>query len=217
MSPEARLRILVADDHALVRDGLTRLLNDQEDMAVVAEAGDGAEAVRLASSVRPAIALVDVSMPGWDGMKIADALVRKCPDVRILAVTRHKEPEFVRRMLAAGARGYILKQSSIKELIHAIREVARGFEYIDPALTPLAIPSPHRPPNSSADTDSEALTEVEEQVLRLLADAQTVQEVGARLGMSSDQAMDLKLTAMRKAGVFTRLQTVAYARARGWM
>jgi two-component system response regulator NreC len=215
MASETRHRILIADDHVLVRDGLKRLINDQEDMEVVAEAGEGAEAVRLAVSVRPSIALVDVSMPGWDGVKVAQTLSQACPYVRIIAVTRHNETSFVRRMMAAGARGYVLKQSSFGELARAIRDVAGGSEYIDPGIAAWAIPPTHIGPKS-ADT-SEALTDVEEQVLRLLADAHTVREIGERLSIPSDQVAELKAAVMRKTGLLTRLHIMDYAHARGWM
>jgi two-component system response regulator NreC len=214
MASEITHRILIADDHALVRDGLKRLINDQKDMEVVAEAGEGAEAVRLAAALRPSIALVDVSMPGWDGIKIAETLSQACPDVKIIAVTRHNEDSFVRRMMAAGARGYVLKQSSFGLLARAIRDVARGSEYIDPGTAPLI---PTQVQRRSLDSHgSEPLTAVEERVLRLLADAHTVPEIAERLAMPADHVAKLKASVMHKAGLSTRVHIMEYARARGW-
>src|SRR5262245_9890704 len=111
MSSNARLRVLLADDHEMVRDGLKRLINEQSDMEVVAEAGDGREALRLAELREPDVVLVDISMPGVDGVTMSQELARVCPRVRIVAVTRHDDSAFVGRMLDAGAMGYVLKQS----------------------------------------------------------------------------------------------------------
>ena len=126
-----KIRILLADDHALVREGVRRLFNDQQDMEVVAEAEDGLQALRLVELHAPAIAVVDVSMPGLDGMELAQRMTKSSPHVRIIALTRHTDGSFVRRMLDAGAKGYVLKQSAGTELTRAVRAVAAGDHYID--------------------------------------------------------------------------------------
>jgi two-component system, NarL family, response regulator NreC len=145
MSNETKIRVLVADDHVMVRNGLKRLINDQRDMVVVAEAADGPAAVRLSESSLPDLALVDMSMPGWDGITTAQNIAAACPGVRIIAVTRHGEEPFVSRMLNAGASGYVLKQSSSSALLQAVRTVAKGGQYIDPGIRRVRVlgtPSP---------------------------------------------------------------------------
>src|SRR5215212_3547105 len=112
-----KLRILLAEDHVTVRDGLKRLVNEQEDMEVVAEAGDGRDAVRLARELLPDVAVMDISMRGWDGLKATQKLKETCPQVRVIALTRHDDHGFLTGMLRAGAAGYVLKQSASAELI----------------------------------------------------------------------------------------------------
>ena len=121
-----KLRVLLAEDHLTVRDGLKRLVNEQEDMQVVAEAGDGREAARLAQELLPDVAVMDISMPGWDGLKATERLTEVCPQVRVLALTRHDDYGFMTQMLRAGAKGYVLKQIPAIELIQAVRAVAAG-------------------------------------------------------------------------------------------
>lgn len=132
---DRKLRVLPAEDHVTVREGLRRLVDEQGDMEVVAEAGDGREAARLAQELVPDVAVMDVSMPGWDGLKATRELSGACPQVRVLALTRHEDPGFIAEMLKAGAKGYVLKQSASGELIRAVRAVAAGQCYLDPAVT----------------------------------------------------------------------------------
>lgn len=134
MEKRSKLRILIADDHAAVRESLKRLLNDQEEMEIVGEASDGREALQLAQSLRPHIALVDVSMPELNGFRLAEMISATLPEVRVVAFTRHTDRAIVREMLNAGAVGYVLKQSPSAELTRAIRAVAEGGEYIDRAV-----------------------------------------------------------------------------------
>jgi DNA-binding NarL/FixJ family response regulator len=130
----SRLRVLVAEDHTLVRDGLKRMIGDQPDMVVVGEATSGDEVVAEANRLSPSIVLVDISMPGADGITVAQRLTATCPGARIIAVTRHTDAVFVTRMLRAGAAGYVLKQSPSAELLRAMRAVADGEQYVDAAL-----------------------------------------------------------------------------------
>lgn len=202
----------------MVRDGLKRLINDQQDMEVVAEAGDGPEALRLAESLLPAVALVDVSIPGWDGVRITQTLTRTCPGTKVIAVTRHDDAAFVRRLLEAGAAGYVLKQSPSAELTRAVRAVAAGERYVDPSVRS-ARPPLSRAPAQTAPPGApcERITDLEEQVLRLLASSYSNQQIAERLAMDVAEVADTKASAMRKTGVMTRLQVIQYARARGWV
>ena len=128
------IRILVVDDYALVREGVTRVLNIEEDMEVVGDTDDGTQAVRLCEALQPAVALVDVSMPGESGMEVTRRIAERCPEVKVIAFTRHRDVTYVTAMTQAGARGYVLKQSASDELKRAIRSVVSGARYVDSAL-----------------------------------------------------------------------------------
>jgi DNA-binding NarL/FixJ family response regulator len=214
-----KLRILLADDHALVREGLKRLIDEQSDMQVVAEAGDGPEALRQCQQVHPDVALVDVSMPVWDGVKTAEMLRSACPEVRIVSVTRHNDDSFVRRMFEAGAVGYVLKQSRSTDLTEAIRSVARGDRFVDPAirLAPVG-PARARPTGEGLDTKSSAMLSAdEERVLRLVALSQSGREIGERLALNIDMVLALRRDAMAKLGLQSRIQVIDFARKSGWL
>jgi DNA-binding NarL/FixJ family response regulator len=128
------MRIVVVDDHAPVREGLRRLLEAQEDIEVVAEAGDGKEGAHVASELRPTLVLMDGSMPVWDGVQATHAITMACPDVKVIAVTRSDAPACVQAMMRAGARGYVLKQNVSTELLRAVRAVVGGAQYIDRSI-----------------------------------------------------------------------------------
>lgn len=131
-----KLRLFLADDHESVRESLRQLINDQNDMEVVGEAADGGDALRRLSALRPAVLLVDVSMPGMNGVEVTRVVRASWPDVHVVGVSRHREQQFVDAMLDAGAAGYVLKQSPSRVLLEAIRSVATGARYIDSSLPP---------------------------------------------------------------------------------
>jgi DNA-binding NarL/FixJ family response regulator len=207
VNTSSRLSVLVADDHALVRDGLKRVIDEQPDMVVVGEATNGEDAVAEARRLSPLIVLLDVSMPGADGVTVAQELAAACPEAKIIALTRHNDSVFVSRMLRAGAAGYVLKQSPSAELLRAMRVVATGEQYVDASLHVPSPPDvPQTPPSSEPDPGPrEPLTRLEEQVLQLLARAHSHQEIARELGpgLGVDAVARLKATAMRKAGFKT--------------
>jgi DNA-binding NarL/FixJ family response regulator len=211
------IRILVADDHLLVRDGLKRLIDDQPGMEVVAEAMNGADALQLAQELMPAIAIVDVSMPGMDGVALTHLLHQCCPAVRVLALTRHDDAAFVRKMMQAGASGYVLKQSPSAELIRAIHSVFDGIAYVDPSVR--TAERARDPWTDQADEASahEPLLPLEEQVLRLLAASYSNEEIAACLSLDLKAIARARVGAMRKVGVTTRFAVIRYAQARGWL
>lgn len=216
MDKRSRVSVLVADDHPLVRDGLKRMIDDQPDMVVVGEATNGPEAVEKAQRLAPRIVLLDVSMPEIDGITVAQTLTATCPAVRIIALTRHTETVFVAKMLGAGADGYVLKQSPTAELLRAVRAVATGEQYVDAALQVASAPDVPGSRPSSEPGSREPLTAAEEQVLHLVARAHSNRDIAQQLHLDLHAVGDLKATAMRKAGLKTRLDVVAYATARGW-
>jgi DNA-binding NarL/FixJ family response regulator len=211
------IRILIADDHLLVRDGLKRLIDDQSGMEVVAEAMNGPDALQLAQQLLPGIAIVDVSMPGMDGVALTRLLQECCPEVKVLALTRHDDAAFVRKMMQAGASGYVLKQSASAELIRAIHSVSGGIAYVDPSVR-----STERARDPWADQPEEAsahepLLPLEEQVLRLLAASYSNEEMAAHLSLDLQAIAGARVGAMRKVGVTTRFAVIRYAQARGWL
>jgi DNA-binding NarL/FixJ family response regulator len=222
MTATRKLRILLADDHALLRESLRQLLDEQDDMEVVGEAADGAETIRLCASLEPQIALIDVSMPGADGIEVAHTLARECPQIRVIALTRHKDANFLARMFRAGAAGYVLKQGAASELVRAIRLVAGGGQFIDPHMetastrrnAPDSIAS--RRARSALGEVDESLTAPEEQVLRLVAASLSNHEIGARLSLDTATVADLKSIGMRKLRLVTRLDVIRHATDHHW-
>jgi two-component system, NarL family, response regulator NreC len=212
-----KLRVLLAEDHLTVRDGLKRLVNEQADMEVVAEAGDGREAARLAQELQPDVAVMDISMPGWDGLKATQKLKETCPQVRVLALTRHHDYGFLTEMLRAGAAGYVLKQSASDELTRAVRAVAAGQCYLDPSVTATAVRGYAGGRGGEGAEAKASVTEREEEVLRLIALGYSNKEIAARLSVSVKTVEAHKANGMLKLGLNTRMDIVSYAIFRGWM
>ena len=208
------LRVIVVDDHALVRQGIRQLIDDQADMEVVGDVGDGPAALRLTQELLPSVVLTDVSMPGWSGVKVAEMIVHVCPGVKVIGVSRHYEHGFVRAMLDAGANGYVLKQSA-GELPRAIRAVAAGGQYLDPALARRILPF-KRPAGAYIGTDGPLLDSNDERILRLASASRSDQEIADKLLMAVGDIANRRTQAMQKIGVGSRIQLLEYALARGW-
>jgi DNA-binding NarL/FixJ family response regulator len=212
-----KLRVVIVDDHDVVREELKRVVDQQHDMETVGEARDGEEAIRMADLLQPTILLLDVSMPGMSGVEVTRLIRSTCPAVKVIAVTRHREPGFVSAMLEAGVTGYVLKQSPSGELLRAMRSVAGGDRYLDRTLTRTEGASPGagiRPPSAQRD-EGPVLNDTEQRVLRLVAGAHSNQEIAQQLSITTDDVSTIKSDAMHKAGLTTRVQVVAYVHARG--
>jgi DNA-binding NarL/FixJ family response regulator len=217
--PGTRWRVLLADDHSVVREGLAALVAAQPDMEVVAQASSGREAVQLVQAHRPDVAVLDVSMPDGGGADAAEKIHAECPQVRLLALTRHADQGYLRRMLRAGASGYVVKRAAGEALIGAIRTVASGGTYVDPSMAgallarvirmPGDAGSPHRPRPS--------LSEREEQVLKLIAWGKSNKEVAAQLGISVKTAEFYKASALEKLQLRSRTDILRYALAEKWL
>jgi DNA-binding NarL/FixJ family response regulator len=209
------LRIILADDHAVVREGLKALISSQPGMAVVGEAADGQATCELVEQVRPDVAVVDVSMPALSGGQAADRLRRTCPEVKLVALTVHEDRGYLRRLLAVGASGYILKRTAPEELIRAIRMVAGGGVYLDPALAGKVVGGfVHRPDWEGAAPN---LSEREEAVARLTAQGYGNKEIAARLDVSTKTVETYKARALEKLGLHSRADLVRYAVDCGWL
>ncbi len=213
-----KLRILLADDHETIRDGLKLLVNSQPDMEVIGEADNGRVAVQLALELKPDVVVMDVSMPELNGLQATQRLKQKCPQVKVLPLTRHTDDGYLHQLLQAGASGYVLKQSKSAELLRAIRAVAAGQTYLDPAITEKAITQIRSGRQAARGATPNAnLSEREAEVLRLIALGHINKEVAARLDLSVKTVEAHKANGMRKMGMRSRVDLVRYALLQGWL
>lgn len=213
----AKLRILLAEDHGTVREGVKMLVNEQPDMEVVGEAGDGDTAINEARRLVPDIVLMDISMPVLNGLKATEKLHSLLPGVRIIALTRHTDDGYLQQLIAAGAMGYVLKQSAPNELLSAIRVIGSGKSYLDPSLTKKVMGGyASRAESQRGETKGE-LTGRESEVLRLISVGYSNKEIGVRLNLSVKTIEAHKSSAMRKLGMSGRIDIVKYAILQNWL
>ncbi|HET6975578.1 MAG TPA: response regulator transcription factor [Pyrinomonadaceae bacterium] len=213
-----KLRILLAEDHETIRDGLKLLLNSQSDMEVVGEADNGRAALHLAEQFLPDVVVMDISMPELNGLQATKKLKEKYPRVKVLILTRHAEPVYLQELLQAGASGYVLKQSKSEELIRAILAVAAGQAYLDPAITESAVIQLRESGPVTRGVSPQAnLTAREADVLRLIALGYINKEVAARLNLSIKTVEAHKSNAMNKMGMKSRVDIVRYAMLQDWL
>ncbi len=212
-----RLRVFLADDHAVVREGLKALINAQPDMEVTGEAADGQAACELVPQLRPDVVTLDVSMPGMSGAQAAAQLRETCPQSRVLALTVHEDRGYLRQLLEAGAAGYVLKRAAAGELIRAIRAVAAGGTYLDPAVAGQVVGRLGREPAGKGPADGGELSDREAEVMRLLAAGHSNKEIAGRLGLSVKTVETYKARAQEKLGLRGRADLVRYALQRGWL
>ncbi|MGA7241131.1 MAG: response regulator transcription factor [Bryobacteraceae bacterium] len=175
-----RIRILLADDHAVVRQGFKMILAEQPDMEIVGEAGNGREALALAESLKPDIVVMDVAMPELNGIEATRRMGESVPHARVVALSMHKDSVYVREILRAGARGYLLKDSVAGDLVSAVRSVARGEGYISPQVSNAVLDDYRRHVTNPIDT----LTSREREVLQMLAEGKTNKEIAVILNLS---------------------------------
>jgi DNA-binding NarL/FixJ family response regulator len=207
---------MLAEDHETVREGLKLIVNAQDDMEVTAVAGDGVEAVAQAQQLLPDVLVMDISMPKLNGLKATRKLKEVCPQVKVLTLSRHTDDGYVRELLAAGARGYVLKQSASNELIHAIRAVASGGNYIDPKLAGRVMDS-YSGRRATPHAKSGDLSDRESEVLRLIALGHSNKEIAAQLTLSVKTIEVHKANAMRKLNLTSRIELIRYAVFQGWL
>jgi len=212
-----RVRVLLADDHVTVRYGLKLLIDAEPDMTVVAEADDGDEAVRKTLEVKPDVVVMDISMPGMNGLAATRALKQAQPGILVITLTRHTEDAYLQELLRAGASGYILKRSAPTELLHAIRGVAAGGQYLDSTMTSRVTEGFIARPGGGARKPASTLTDREAQILRLIAAGYGNKEIGAQLTLSAKTVDAHKANAMRKLDLRGRIDIVKYAILRGWL
>lgn len=211
-----KLRVVLADDHAIVRAGLKALIDGHPDMEVVGEAADGGMACARANELRPDVVVMDVSMPGVNGVQATRDLRSQLPQVKVLALTVHEERSYLRELMDAGASGYVLKRSAAEDLVHALRVVARGDVYLDPsvAMAVLGARARAHPPDESLGHD---LSERETEVLQLIAQGHSNKEIAARLAISVKTVETYKARSMDKLGLRGRADIVRFALQKGWL
>ena len=213
----ARIRILVADDHRLVLAGLKALVRDDPTIEVIGEAVDGQSALRLANELKPDVIVLDLSMPGMNGVRVAQALRAQLPRCHILILSVHEDRAYLRQLLETGVSGYVLKRSAPEELIAAIRAVAAGGIYLDPAIAEMVVGRGSQPGTLRSIDRSTELSARETEVLQLAAAGYTNKELSLRLRVGVKTIETYKARAMEKLGLGTRAELVRYAIVKGWL
>lgn len=217
MGERRPLRVLLADDHVTVRHGLKLLIDGQHDMSVVGEASDGAAAVQMALDCRPDIIIMDVSMPGMNGLVATQHLRKVMPAVAIVTLTRHADDAYLQELLRAGASAYVLKQSPPSELLQAIRATGAGGQYVDSSLTARVTAGFLGREGRGAGRAAGTITERETEVLRLIASGYSNKEIAQQLDLSVKTVEAHKANAMRKLELTSRIDIVRYAILQGWL
>ena len=212
-----KTRLLLVDDHAVLRAGLRLLIDGQPDMVCVGEASDGAEALARVEALRPDVVLLDLGMPGLGGLAVLTDLRRRVPSSRVLVLTMHADEEYCRQCLKQGAAGYLLKQAADQELLLAIRAVMRDEIYIHPAMARSLLADLVASADQTTVGDTVALSEREAEVIRQVARGHTNQEIANQLALSVKTVETYRARAMEKLGLSSRAALVRYAMAKGWL
>jgi len=209
------IRILIADDHPVVRQGLRTILESQPDFSVVAEAGDGISAVRLAEQYEPDIMIVDMVLPRLSGQEVARQIRDRLPATRILILSIHAEEAYVLQALRSGAHGYVLKETNPSELVRAVNQVIGRREYLSPVLDKERIESFMKQAQEGRFDVHETLTHREREVLHLAAEGKTIADIAEILSISSRTVETHRNSIMRKLGIHSQTELVKYAIKRG--
>lgn len=214
----SKMRVLIADDHAIVREGFRTLLEAQSDIEVVGEATNGEEAVNKAKEVQPDIVLMDITMPVMDGLEATRLIKERHPDIRILVLTMHEGDEFFFKFLDIGASGYFIKGGSSSELIWALRAVWQGDVFLYPTMAKKLLSDYLQGVKAGSDQESyDALTNREREVLKLIAEGRTNQEVAELLVLSVATVRTHRAHIMSKLGLHSPVELVKYALRRGFV
>jgi DNA-binding NarL/FixJ family response regulator len=210
------LRVFLADDHPVVLAGIKALIGAADGMSIIGDACDGRSAFNQASELKPDIVILDISMPGLNGTDVAALLRSRCPNIKILALTVHEDRGYLRQLLQLGAAGYVLKRSAGEELVRAVRAVAAGGVYIDPAIAGKLLGRATQRADVVLGDDAD-LSERETEVLRLTAAGHSHKAMAAELRVSVKSVETYKSRGMDKLGFKSRVQLVRYALSKGWL
>jgi two-component system, NarL family, response regulator NreC len=206
------IKVVLVDDHAVVRSGLRLLLDRQEDIEVVGEAGNAKDAIFRARALKPDVILLDVVMPGESGIEVLPKLLKESSDSKVLVLSMQDDPSYVREAFAAGASGYVLKEAADEEVVSAVRDIAAGGSYVHPTLGARMVAAEAQ---ERAAAEADPLSEREREVLRLLALGHTNQEIAQRLYISVRTAESHRAHIMQKLRLATRAELVRYALSHG--
>ncbi len=209
------IRILLADDHKITREGLRSLISKQSDMKVVAEAENGRDAVSLAKELRPDVIIMDVSMPDLNGIEATKQILSESKNVKVVALSMHSDNLFVSEMLKSGASGYMLKDCAFEELDRAIREVFNGNTYLSPMISGVVVEDYLRKLNKSDSGESSILSNREREVLQLLAEGQSTKQIGLKLFISAKTVETHRRQIMNKLDMYTVAELTKYAIRKG--
>ena len=212
-----KIGVFLADDHELIREGLRALVNSQSDMECVGEAADGREAVERVQKIQPDVAVLDISMPGLDGLQAAKRIKECCPEVKLVTLTRHTDDGYLQQLLKAGVSGYVLKQSASSVLLTAVRAVVSDNLFLDPAVTGKVIGNYVAKFAGRGPRPQKELSERETEILRLIAWGYSNKEIAARLNLSVKTVESHKANAMRRLDMRSRIDIVRFAILQGWM
>jgi len=206
-----KIRILLADDHTIVRQGIHALLSDEVDMVVVGEAEDGRTAVKLAAELKPNVVVMDISMPLLNGLEATCQIKAQNPNTKVLILSMHDNDEYIRGALARGASGYILKDAAARELTDAIRAVQRGEAVLSPVITRLVIEDYLRFGDLAEDQDNDGLSPREREVLQLIAEGYTNKQIAEILCLSIKTVQAHRANLMSKLDLHDRGELIKYA------
>lgn len=210
------MRILLADDHGIVRRGMKSLLETEPGIEVVGEASDGREALKLCDSLRPDIAILDVSMPMLNGIEVTGQAIKNWPDLKVIILSMYADESYVVRALSAGARAYLLKEATEDDLLPAVRAVGAGRSFFSPAISKILLNDYVRHLKQRGLEDSyDVLTDREKEVLQLLAEGRTNKEVAALLNLGISTVETHRLKMMQKLGLHNTAEIVLYAVRKG--
>lgn len=211
MPKTSKIRIVIADDHAILRSGLRMLINAQPDMTVVGEAQDGQEAVQVIQQTEPGVAILDVTMPKSGGLDVINEVIRSNPATRVLLLTMHEEPAYLRTALAAGASGYVLKKSVDGDLLSAIRAVHKGKNFVDPELAEVLVRDALPQDAAERAAPRNLLSDRELEVLKLVAEGFSSREIAEQIYISTKTVETYRSRLVEKLGLKSRAQIVRYA------
>ena len=212
----SRIRILLADDHTVVRQGLRKVLEERPDWEVVAEAGDGREAVRLAEQHKPDVAILDVAMPLLNGIEATRQITKRLSNTRVLVLSMHADEAYVTQILQAGATGYLLKDSADVDLLQAVSEVSQGKSFFSPSIARVMLDDYVRQLADKGITDRyESLSAREREIFQLIAEAKTNKEIAALLNVSPSTVETHRAHIMEKLDLHSAAEIVLYAVRRG--